>query len=276
MVEVRRVGSALGAEVLGVDCAKATPALVDEIRAALAEHQVVFFRGQDMTHEQFVEFGRNFAELNVHEALPNLGGELEVTQVLDSKGSLARLGGRSLPWHADSTFLEAPPGGAMLLAVELPPVGGDTLFSSMYAAHDTLSGPMQELLAGLTAAHYFRDRTVDRAYHPVVAVHPVTGRRALFVNDTHTSRIVELSPAESDAILDLVYAHNARPEIQIRWSWQRGDLAFWDNRAVQHFAVGDYTDRRVMHRLSLAGPRPVGPSGEPGAPVRVLEPVAAT
>jgi taurine dioxygenase len=261
MVGVRKLGPTLGAEVSGIDVESGVDHdTVEAIKAALAEHQVLFFRDQYITDEQFRAFGQHFSDLNVHESLPNLGGDLETTQVLDSAGSLARMRGRSIPWHADSTFLEEPPMGALLRAVQLPTVGGDTLFASMYAAHDRLSPAMQEFLAGLTAAHYFRDRSEDRAIHPVVTVHPVTRRRVLFVNDQHTSRIIELAPSESETVLHFLYDHVNNPDFQIRWTWRVGDIAFWDNRAVQHYAVGDYSERRLMHRLSLRGDRPAGPT----------------
>jgi taurine dioxygenase len=139
----------------------------------------------------------------------------------------------------------------MLLARELPPIGGDTLWSSMYRAFETLSEPMQEFLAGLHCTHGFETKWDERAVHPVVLTHPETGRRALYVNKTHSRRIVELTEDESENLLAFLYRHVLSPDFSMRWTWRVGDIAFWDNRSAQHYAVGDYAERRVMHRMII-------------------------
>lgn len=181
-------------------------------------------------------------------------------------------------WHTDVTFLETPAMGAVLAAKQLPTYGGDTLWASSSAAFDALSEPLKRLLDGLTATHDFTrsfplerfgntpealahyhevQRTHPPVVHPVIRTHPVTGRKGLFVNDGFTNRINELEPAESDALLRFLFAHSTRPEFSIRWRWQENDVAFWDNRITQHYAVDDYRPaRRVMHRATVLGDRP--------------------
>ena len=188
-------------------------------------------------------------------------------------------------WHTDVTFTETPPLAGILSAKQLPSLGGDTLWSSNLAAFDALSAPMQHFLSGLTAEHsvvksFPADRWgADPAYkeryeravakhppvtHPVVRTHPVSGRPGLFVNEGFTTRIHELSQRESDALLAFLYAHAARPEFTLRWRWRVADVAFWDNRDTQHYAVADYLpERRIMYRATVVGDRPVGPLPSP-------------
>jgi taurine dioxygenase len=175
-------------------------------------------------------------------------------------------------WHSDTTYLECPPMGSMLLAREVPPVGGDTLFASMYRAYDALSDGLKRVLEGLTAisdsskADASRTRE-DRAggdpkaplvaEHPVVRTHPETGRKALYVNVGHTVRFGGMTDAESAPLLDFLFQHLSRPEFTCRFAWRPGSIAFWDNRCAQHNAINDYPgQRRIMHRITLAGDRP--------------------
>ena len=196
--------------------------------------------------------------------------DLTVIDMVSPKGSGTDV------WHADSTFMREPPLGAVLRAVQIPAVGGDTCFASMYAAYDALSPSMQRQLDGLTAIHSTAHvmalvRRLDNATvktssediptvtHPVVRVHPETGRKLLFVSSNWVERIVELDEAESTALLNFLYEHVKTPEFQCRFRWDVNSVAFWDNRACQHYAVADYDERRVMHRVLLAGDRPYGP-----------------
>jgi taurine dioxygenase len=179
-------------------------------------------------------------------------------------------------WHADNTYMENPPMGSILVAVKLPAVGGDTCFSSMGAAYDALSPALQRFLDGLSAVHSLEmvlDRTkgVENAslggevanwppvVHPVVRVHPETGSKMLNVNANWTSHVVELTREESESLLGYLYRHLQRPEFQVRFHWRVGSVAFWDNRAVQHYAVPDYTEQRMMQRVTITGERPRGP-----------------
>ena len=263
----------IGAEVLGVDLRDdLDDDLIAELRAALLVHLVLFFRDQDLTPADQLRFAERFGPV-MTPLIDTASTEVPGVTVLDQ---VAPRGYGTDRWHCDSTFAECPPLGAVLRAVELPPVGGDTLWASMYAAYDTLSVPLRTMLDGLTAVHstaivnqlmrglpnvVHREGDDDEFVHPVVRVHPETGRKLLFVNGNFTTRIVELTDAESRALLDLLFAHITSPEFHCRFRWTAGAVAFWDNRAVQHFAVPDYGERRVMHRTLIAGDRPVGPHG---------------
>lgn len=270
---------ALGALVEGVTLARPLDATTQSaLQQALLAHQILFFRDQPLTPRAQRDFAARFGDLHVHPIYPNVAEQPEI-MVLDTHHD-------NLPdndnWHIDVTFIETPPLGAVLAAKTLPPVGGDTLWASGAAAYEALSAPLQTLLDGLSAEHDFTksfpasrhtltpaaraqwEATRDRhppLIHPVVRVHPVTGRKALFVNEGFTTRIVELHPRESDALLAALFAHIARPEFTLRWRWQENDVAFWDNRVTQHYAVADYLPhRRVMHRATILGDRPFGPT----------------
>ena len=242
------------------------------IKAALDRYQVVFFRDQDITPEQHLAFGRRFGELHVHPSVRGKPREQwsEVMPV-HADATTARVAGDK--WHTDVSCDEKPPLASILHMTTIPESGGDTLFSSMYAAYEALSDPLQRMLAGLTATHDGAPNYDDRAkrsrdgntarvnpiaVHPVIATHPSTGRKTLYVNSAFTVRINELSKEESDAVLAFLFAHVARPEFQCRFHWQRHSIAFWDNRAVQHYAVWDYYPAvRSGQRVTIRGDRPI-------------------
>ncbi|SEN45633.1 taurine dioxygenase [Pseudomonas sp. ok272] len=269
------LSSALGAQISGVDLAQ--PLNVeqrDAIEQALLKHQVLFFRDQPINPRQQAHFAANFGDLHIHPIYPNVPGQPEVL-ILDTAHTDVR---DNALWHTDVTFLPAPALGAVLSAKQLPAFGGDTLWASGIAAYEALSPPLKAMLQGLTATHDFvksfpRERFAttpeDLAQweatcqknpplsHPVIRTHPVSGRTSLFVNEGFTTRINELSDSESEVILKLLFAHATRPEFTIRWRWQTNDVAFWDNRVTQHFAVDDYRPaRRVMHRATVMGDVP--------------------
>ncbi|MDF3933226.1 taurine dioxygenase [Pseudomonas citronellolis] len=266
---------ALGAVVSGVDLRQPLDdAQQQAIEQALLKHQVLFFRDQPLTPQQQAGFAARFGDLHIHPIYPSVPEQREVI-VLDTAVTDVR---DNAIWHTDVTFLETPALGAVLAAKQLPPYGGDTLWASGIAAFEALSKPLQALLDGLSATHdisksfpqeRFGATNADLARleearlknpprsHPVIRTHPVTGRKALFVSDGFTTRINELSAAESRAILDLLFAHVARPEFTVRWRWRENDVAFWDNRVTQHYAVDDYRpQRRVMHRATILGDKP--------------------
>lgn len=262
-MEVVPLTSAIGAEVRGIQLRD-----VDDpapLREALLQHQVLFFRDQELAPAEQVALAERFGEVVPPPVDSGSPPPVPGMLVLDQ---LAPVGAGTDRWHADSTFLERPPLGAILKAERLPAVGGDTLFASMYAAYEALSKPLRTMLDGLTAVHSTRivdeimrvDKVPQTFVHPVVRVHPETGRKALFVSGNWTTRIVELSLDESDALLGLLFAHVKSPTIQCRFRWAEGSVAFWDNRCVQHFATPDYHERRIMHRVLLAGDRPAGVS----------------
>jgi taurine dioxygenase len=269
------LSSALGAHISGVDLSRdLTAEQRNAIEQALLKHQVLFFRDQPVTPQQQARFAAHFGDLHIHPIYPNVPEQPEVL-ILDTAVTDVR---DNAIWHTDVTFLPTPALGAVLSAKQLPAYGGDTLWASGIAAFEALSGPMQALLDGLTATHDFtRSFPLERfgntaedlarweetrrknppLSHPVIRTHPVSGRKALFVNEGFTTRINELEPAESEAILKMLFAHATRPEFTIRWRWQENDVAMWDNRVTQHYAVDDYRpQRRVMHRATILGDVP--------------------
>ncbi|TDV64595.1 taurine dioxygenase [Pseudomonas sp. LP_7_YM] len=274
-LHITPLSSALGAQISGIDLSRdLTAGQRNAIEQALLTHQVLFFGNQPITPHQQARFAAQFGDLHVHPIYPNISEQPEI-MVLDTALTDVR---DNAIWHTDVTFLPTPALGAVLSAKQLPAYGGDTLWASGIAAFEALSRPLQTLLDGLTATHDFtRSFPLERfgntaqdlarweetrrknppLSHPVVRTHPVSGRKALFVNEGFTTRINELEPAESEAILKLLFAHATRPEFTIRWRWQENDVAMWDNRVTQHYAVDDYRpQRRVMHRATILGDVP--------------------
>jgi taurine dioxygenase len=267
MIRLTRLSGALGADVQGIDLSQDLDAgAVAEIRAALLEHQVLFFREQPvLSVEQHRRLCRYFGELEVAPFQRETSDPtLLVLDQMEARGSQAA------NFHADNTFRPHPPMGAILQAHIVPEDGGgDTCFASMYAAYEGLSPRMQAYLDGLEAWHSLAQMAARLASHglqstlnmadwppvrhPVIAVHPESGRKLLNVNYNWTTEIAGLPAAESRAILDFLYAHIRSPEYQVRLHWQPGDIAFWDNRATQHYAVPDYRGRRLMQRIAIAG-----------------------
>lgn len=260
----------IGAEIDGVSLAD--PMDDDtfaEVHRALLEFKVIFFRDQDVTPAQHVAFARRFGDLETHPFVPHRDAYPEV-MVLKKND---RMGGFENVWHSDVTWRRQPSLGSVLLAREVPAVGGDTLFSDMYAAYDGLDDDLRQTVDGLTAVHDFtrtfgsllsREELLKKreefppAEHPVVRTHPETGRKGLYVNAAFTSHIVGLSQAESDRLLGLLYRQATVPEYQCRFRWRPYSVAFWDNRAVQHYAASDYyPSRRRMERVTIVGDTPV-------------------
>jgi taurine dioxygenase len=207
-----------------------------------------------MTPDDQLRFAQQIGEVDIHPYAQTLEG-YEAIQLLDSEE-----GGRADVWHTDASFRECPPMGTILRCITGPSRGGDTMWSNQVRAYERVSAPLKELLEGLTALHvpisFGKFEVVTE--HPVVRVHPETGERALYVNRSFTARIPQLEPTESTMLVDHLCNWAVRPEFTCRWSWRPGDLAMWDNRSTQHLAVNDYDDRRIMHRVILAGDRPVG------------------
>jgi taurine dioxygenase len=274
-IDIIPLSPALGAEISGVNLSRdLTGEQRTAIEQALLDHQVLFFRNQAITPRQQARFAANFGDLHIHPIYPNVPEQPEVL-ILDTAVTDVR---DNAIWHTDVTFLPTPALGAVLSAKQVPAYGGDTLWASGIAAFEALSGPMKALLDGLTATHDFtRSFPLERfgntpadfarweetrrknppLSHPVIRTHPVSGRKALFVNEGFTTRINELEAAESEAILKLLFAHGTRPEFTLRWRWEADDVAMWDNRVTQHYAVDDYRpQRRVMHRATMLGDVP--------------------
>jgi taurine dioxygenase len=268
-MKVVPVTPAIGAEVFGVNLARTlSPDQWTEIRDAFLRHQVLFFRDQERLSPQAqLDFGRRFGDLHIHPAAPSLEGYPEIMVVRADQNSKKHFGE---VWHSDVSCDPEPPSATILQLHILPPSGGDTLFASMYAAWEALSAPMQQLLLGLTAdhesEHYYRGRyagvsdsgkTYPRAEHPVITVHPETGRRSIFVNSMFTTRIRDLTVDESRSILRFLFDHVQNPYFQCRLQWRENDVAVWDNRCTQHLAIWDYWPHtREGQRVTIRGTRP--------------------
>lgn len=268
-IEVRPVNGYIGAEIGNIDLAEplSDQTLVD-VRDALATHGVLFFRDQSLTPEQHDTFARRFGTPTDINFVKTVDGHANMSIVSKEEDELKNIGGG---WHADQTYYEKPPMGAVLVARELPAFGGDTLFSSMAAAYDALSDGLKQTLDGLKAVHSNERlmRTATRlntagatpqyAVHPVVIRHPVTGRKSLFVNRAYTLRFDGWSEEDSAPLLAHLYAHGQRPEFQVRFRWTPGSVAFWDNIQVWHYASNDYQgQRRIMHRVAVQGDALIG------------------
>ena len=276
MLRVKPVAGALGALISGVDLREAISAdLAAEVRQALLQHQVIFLRDQDLTPAQFLRFARAMGTPVEYPFVKGIEGYPEIIEVKKLEHERTNFGG---VWHTDTAYLEQPPMGSMLLARELPPYGGDTLFANQYLAFESLSPTLQSILAGLRAVNSSAKADVSKtredrikggdgrddarqeynAEHPVVRTHPETGRRSLYVNLAHTVRFAGMTEEESAPLLQYLHQHQVRPEFTCRFAWEPGSLAFWDNRCALHNPVNDYHGfRRLMHRITLAGDRPV-------------------
>lgn len=265
-VDVDPLTPTIGAELSGIDLSQ--PLDDDtfaEVRHALLEHGVIFFRDQHISPEQHLEFGRRFGELHIHPAAPSVGDNPELMLIHTDKDSTRNNGDK---WHSDVSCDEMPPMGSVLYLHTVPRTGGDTLFANMYAAWDALSDPMKALLAPLEAQHesahlyegLYGDQTAKRrnewpsAVHPIARTHPETGRTALYVNSIFTRRILGVTESESRALLKFLFEHVENPMFQCRFRWRPNSIAFWDNRCVQHFAVWDYwPETRTGTRVTICG-----------------------
>ena len=273
-LQIQPIAGALGAEIAGVDlAADLDERTVAAIRRAWLDHLVIFFRGCELPPERLLAFARRFGEVVEYPFINGIEGFPLITPVVKLEHERVNFGGL---WHTDTAYLEHPPMGTMLVAREVPPYGGDTLFANMYLAYETLSPGMRRMLDGLVGvnssakAHVTKTREdrirdgarpdAQREYaaeHPVVRTHPETSHKALYVNPGHTVRFKDMSEAESASLLQYLFAHQQRPEFTCRFRWEKGSLAFWDNRCAQHNPINDYHGfRRVMHRVTLAGDRP--------------------
>lgn len=273
-ITIKPLTPAIGAEISGVRLdTELSAATIAEIRAALLEHLVIFFRDQSLDPASLVTFSRRFGAIGHYPFVAGMDDHPEVVEVAKKPDETINFGGL---WHTDTSYLEEPPLGSILYAHEVPPVGGDTLFANMYGAYELLSDGMKALLTGLrgvnsaekpdaavTRVNRIADRPKDAAElvttcaHPIVRTHPETGRRALYCSDAHTTHIEGMTADESRPLLEYLYSVQQREELQCRFHWEPGSVAFWDNRCAQHNALNDYHGyRRTMYRVTLAGERP--------------------
>jgi taurine dioxygenase len=269
------LGPNIGAQVSDVDLSRPlSDAQFEQLYHGLLRHQVLFLRNQVITPEQQRALAIRFGDLHIHPVYPHAEGVEEII-VLDTHQDNPPDNDN---WHTDVTFIQTPPAIAILASKLLPESGGDTLWSSGIAAYEALSEPFKNLLSGLQAEHDFKKSFQEYKYrkseeehqrwqqavaknppvqHPVIRTHPVSGRKALFVNEGFTTRLLGLSEKESEALLGFLFWHSAKPEFQVRWRWQENDVAIWDNRVTQHYANADYYPaRRIMHRATVLGDKP--------------------
>ncbi len=263
-MDIRPLAGTLGVEIEGVALAETDPSDVEALAAAIAEHHVVAIPDQHIDDAQHRALSEALGGVRPPvEYLPTnaAAGHPDIA-VLDSAGGV-----RADIWHTDVSWAAQPPALSILRSLVVPSRGGDTMWANQHAAYDALSPAMQAFLDGLTAYHTGQNlpleggtiqggREAFEATHPVVRTHPVTGRKALYVNETFTRRILELAEPESDALLRYLWAHASRPEFTCRWTWSPGDVVIWDNRSVQHYGVYDYDERRLMHRTEVVGDTP--------------------
>ena len=271
-IDVHPVSGALGAEIKGVDISIPLEAeVVSEIRDALLKHLVIFFQNQVITPQQQLNFAEQFGIPMEYPQLKGLPDCPLVTEVIKLEHETLNFGG---VWHSDTTYLQQPPMASLLYAIEIPPYGGDTLFSNQYMAYETLSDGLKKTLSELVAVNTSSKPEVsmtreDRmreagmelnilsASHPAVRTHPETGNKALFVNKAHTTHFKDWTESESKSLLEFLFQHQVRTEFTCRFRWEKNSLAFWDNRCVQHNPVNDYQGfRRIMHRVTIAGDKP--------------------
>lgn len=278
-IEVKPVAGACGAEVTGVDLSQPLEnEIFAEIHQAFLDHQVLFFRDQNLTEDEHKAFGRRFGDLNIHPRYEPLDGHPEIFPIRKDPED-KRIVGES--WHHDLTHLPAPPLGSILYALEVPPVGGDTMFASQYAAYDALSDGLKKTLDCMKAVHDNRiqspkiaaTRNTERTSklredadeedepeceHPVIITHPESGRKALFVNRVRTHRFKDMTEEESKPLLEYLFEHSHKPEFTCRFRWEKGSITFWDNRCLMHKALNDYPGyKRYMNRVTVNGGRPV-------------------
>ena len=272
--EVRPISGSIGAVIQGIDLSEEPGHnVISAIRQAWLAHGVIFFREQDLPPAKFLAFAKRFGEVVEYPFIKGIEGFPEIIPVVKLEHERQNFGGI---WHSDTAYLDKPPMATMLIAREVPPYGGDTLFANGYSAYEALSDGMKRMLDGLIAINSSAKADVTRtredrirdggkteakkefvSEHPVVRTHPETGRKALYVNVGHTLRFKDMTVEESAPILDYLFQHQTRPELTCRFSWGVGSMAFWDNRCVLHNPVNDYHGfKRVMHRVTLVGDTP--------------------
>ena len=268
-LDIQPMSGNTGAEIGGIDLSgPLSDGEVDGVRRVLARYGVVVFRDQSLTPEQHIATARRFGGIDINRFFAHADGYPEIALVVKEPGQTMNIGGG---WHTDHSYDQIPALGSMLYARDVPPSGGDTMFSSMYAAYDALSDGLKDTLGRLRAMHSSRhvfgqrreglkgrignaELATQDAIHPVVISHPDSGKKALYVNPGFTIGIEGWTAEESQALLSFLYRHAARPEFTCRLQWRNGSLAFWDNRSTWHYALNDYQgQRRLMHRITIAG-----------------------
>lgn len=257
--KVTKLAGSLGAEIEGFKISELSDKDIKCIEGLLAEHMVLFFPGQSPSIDEHVDFGSKFGDLEGHPNLKNpTVNHPKIFELVASNGGVAD------EWHTDITFQESPALLSVLHMVKCPEVGGDTMWSNLCMAHDELSEPIKDLCGGLTALHDAlpHGKPEKMAIHPMVRLHPVTGKKVLYVNEHFTRRIVEMNSTESDVFLNYLTKWIQNPRFTVRYKWKEGTLAMWDNRCTQHFVLNDFEGERVIQRVTVMGDK-VEPSSKP-------------
>ena len=273
-IKVKPYTEALGAEILNINLGrKLSEKNVSLVKNALNKYHVLFFREQDISSKQFINFGKNFGSLEIHPLIPTLPGHPEIIEMKSLETGPAPMARNSEVWHSDMSYTKVPPYAGILKAMDIPESGGNTMFLNAALAYEALSGSMKKFLSKLKAVHSIvktmnSDELLDSnslkrfimmneklppIEHPIIRTHPETGKKLIFVNEIFTSHITGLNSNESDAILQFLYRHIHNPNFQCRFIWQQNSIAFWDNQITQHYAVADYSSLRTMHRLTVDG-----------------------
>ena len=273
-IEVRPLTPQIGAEIDGLDLSRQLDDdTFDDLKDALNKHLVIFFRDQDISPAEHLAFARRFGEVEPPHPIFGKVPECPEVSIIEQKGEQ---GIYNDEWHTDVTFRRNPAMASILVGRIIPPVGGDTLWASMYAAYEALSAPMRQLVDGLSAIHDITEgfgdivtakdglaklramqETFPPVVHPVVRTHPATGRRALFVNRSFTTRLLGVTKIEGEHLLEMLLRHAEQSSFQVRFRWRQNSIAMWDNRCTQHFAASDFAPRhRLMHRVTVAGDEP--------------------
>jgi taurine dioxygenase len=273
-IRIKPYTGALGAEILGIDLSKTlSKKHFNLIKNTLNEYHVIFFRKQDISPVQLVTFGKNFGKLEIHPLIPTLKDFPEIIELKSADDGPGPYSRNSRIWHSDMTYTKIPPMGAILKAITIPESGGNTMFLNACLAYEQLSKKMKNFLSKLQAVHSIvmtstkeeilseqglsrfakMQKALPPVEHPVIKIHPETGKKCIYVNEAFTSHITGLNHNESDSLLDFLYKHLHNPDFQCRFIWEKNSIAFWDNQVTQHFAVGDYNTKRIMHRLTIEG-----------------------
>jgi len=273
-IKIKPYTEALGAEILNINLGrKLSDKNLSLIKDAINKYHVLFFRDQDITSNQFINFGKNFGSLEIHPLIPTLPGHPEIIEMKSLETGPAPMARNSEVWHSDMSYTKVPPYAGILKAMDIPESGGNTMFLNAALAYEALSGSMKKFLSKLKAVHSIvktmnNDELLDSnslkrfimmneklppIEHPIIRTHPETGKKLIFVNEIFTSHITGLNSNESDAILQFLYRHIHNPNFQCRFIWQQNSIAFWDNQITQHYAVADYSSLRTMHRLTVDG-----------------------
>ncbi|MDC0185653.1 TauD/TfdA family dioxygenase [Gammaproteobacteria bacterium] len=273
-IKIKPYTEALGAEILNINLGrKLSDKNLSLIKDAINKYHVLFFRDQDITSNQFINFGKNFGSLEIHPLIPTLPGHPEIIEMKSLETGPAPMARNSEVWHSDMSYTKVPPYAGILKAMNIPESGGNTMFLNAALAYEALSESMKKFLSKLKAVHSIvktmnNDELLDSnslkrfimmneklppIEHPIIRTHPETGKKLIFVNEIFTSHITGLNSNESDAILQFLYRHIHNPNFQCRFIWQQNSIAFWDNQITQHYAVADYSSLRTMHRLTVDG-----------------------